>query len=271
VDRSDRNRTIIDGPARFPKALALSLGLGLAFGGGLVAGGVADTEVTPPAPEPDDVLARAEARTRAYDALVKNQPLTWHRELTEPDPAMPPPPAAAKVATTTTTTTTAPAPDHATQHAAEPPVEDRVLRAAEPEADAPAGPAATTVRADAAAAADAAATRGAQVDRVDEDGGDIVRPDPKKLDEAFARLAGDAKAASTTNRRYAVQLASVPTMADARATVEKWKKKGIATSIVTAEVAGKGTMYRVRIAGLASKDEAARRKAEANDGIIVAE
>jgi cell division septation protein DedD len=286
VDSIDRNRTIIDSSFRFPKAVALALGLGLAFGGGLVAGGVADTRVDPPAPEPEDPVARAEARTRAYDALVKNQPLTWHHELTAPDPKMPAPPPAAKTAPSASSTTasaddvaaagahgTAPTTGHGSattptkpaapaptaEQATEPPLLDRALRAeTEPE------PAPAPRRNDVDEA------RGANVDRDDEDGGEIVRPDPRKLDEAFARVAGNTTP-TTSTKRYAIQLASVPNADDARAVVEAWKKKGVKAAIVPAEVAGKGTMYRVRISGLASKEDATRRKAELNDGIIVAE
>ncbi len=264
MDFRDRNRTVIDDSRRsFPRALFFSVGVGLAFGGGLVAGGVADTRVDPPAREPDDPLARAEARTRAYEAIVKGQQLTWHHELTEPDAAMPAPPALAKAPTSpehgAAVDHDAPAAAEAPQ-AADPPIEDKALRA--PEAEAAPAPVKH-------AATDGA--RDARVDRDDEAGGDVVaRPDPKKLDEAFARVMG-GKGDASSNKHYALQLASVPSADVARAEAEKWKKRGVNVSIVSAEVAGKGTMYRVRVTGLVSKDAASAKKGELGEGIIVAE
>jgi hypothetical protein len=274
-DRSSADRA----PTRFGRALFFAVGVGFAFGGGLVAGGVADTRVDPPAREPVDPLARAEARTRAYEAMVRNQQLTWHQELTAPDAAMPVPPALAKVTTKPTPTTEDRGAGTATQDkadrgstvaevakAADPPIDDKALRAPEPEpvADAPAR----------AEAADDAATRGARVDRDDENGGEVVtRADPQKLDAAIARVVGDSATgpAGTVARRYALQLASVPSAETARTEAEKWKKRGLTVTIVSAEVAGKGTMYRVRATGFPSKDAAVTKKAELNEGIIVAE
>jgi cell division septation protein DedD len=266
MDFRDRNRTVVDdNRPGFPRALVFSLGVGLAFGGGLIAGGVADTRVELPAREPDDPVARAEARTRAYEAVVKAQQLTWHHELTEPDAPLPTAPALAKASSPSpkdpaaTDTHDAPAAAEAPK-AADPPIEDKALRTPEPEAVPEPVKRAPTEGA-----------RDARVDRDDEAGGDVVtRPDPKKLDEAFARVVGDKGAAAPT-KRYAVQLASVPSADVARAEAERWKKRGVNVSIVSAEVAGKGTMYRVRVTGLSSKDAATAKKGELGEGIIVAE
>jgi hypothetical protein len=270
MDFRDRNRTVVDeNRSSFPRALVFSVGVGLAFGGGLIAGGVADTRVTPPEREPENPIARAEARTRAYEAIVKGQQLTWHHELTAPDAPMPAAPALAKAPTSPSTATDhehAAATDHDAPAAAEapaaadPPVEDKALRAPEPDATPEPAKHAPTEGA-----------RDARVDRDDENGGDVVaRPDPKKLDEAFARVVGDKRAAAPT-KHYAIQLASVPSAEVARAEADKWKKRGVSVSIVSAEVAGKGTMYRVRVTGLSSKDAATAKKGELGEGIIVAE
>jgi cell division septation protein DedD len=267
MDFRDRNRTVIDTPFTFPRAVLVSVGLGLAFGGGLIAGGVGDTRVPPPEREPVNALARAEARTRAYEALVKGQPLTWHQELLQPEPATPPPPSLARVKATGTAAVAAhdaasKAPSAAATAATEPTtaplVVDKAMKAPEPE------PEAVPSRAPVVDEA-----REANVDRDDEAGGEVAKPgDPRRLDAAFARVMGKATPSKT---KYAVQLASVPQPEKAKEIAEAWRKKGAKADVVTAEVAGKGTVYRVRVTGFASRDEAVKAKGELNEGIIVAE
>jgi cell division septation protein DedD len=265
MDFRDRNRTVIDTPFSFPRAVLVSVGLGLAFGGGLVAGGLGDTRVAPPEREPVNALARAEARTRAYEALVKGQPLTWHQELMQPEPTTPPPPTLARVKgggaavashdAGTKDPSAAPAATEPTTAAL---VVDKALKAPEPEPE----PAPTR-----APVVDEA--REANVDRDDEAGGEVTKPgDPRRLDAAFARVMGKATPSKT---KYAVQLASVPQPEKAKEIAEAWRKKGAKADVVTAELAGKGTVYRVRVTGFASRDDAVKAKGELNEGIIVAE
>jgi hypothetical protein len=259
----------------FGRSLFFATSIGLAFGGGLVAGGIGDTSVASPEPEPLDPVARALERTRAYEELVKSQKLTWHGELTGLDAPLPPPPPLAKVVLKPTTTAPTPATAgnqvlsgvetktssaaEATQ-AATPPIVDQAMRTPEPEHE----PVPHVQDDDAHA-------RGARFDRDDEAGLDVqTRQDPKKLDAAIARVVG-GNASREPTARFALQLASVPSPEAARAEVDKWKERGLSVSVVTSEVAGKGTMYRVRATGFSSKDEAAAKKAELKEGIIVVE
>ncbi len=233
-----------------PRALVAAIGVGVAFGAGLVIGGIGRAEASPPRSArvvdvDEDPVARAEARTQAYETLVKTTQLRWHRELVEPEP---PPPPAPKVATSTPKIA-----KHLIEAATASPLIERPLVAPEPEPL----PSAPALEADIAASDD---------DDV------VVRPDPRQLDAALARVLGEKKPTpALSDKRYAVQLASTGTEAAARILAAQWQQRGHPTSVVAADVAGKGTMYRVRIGGIASRAAADALKLKLGQGLVVAD
>ena len=243
--------TLVAVTSSLPRALLAAVGVGVAFGAGLVAGGIGKAEAAVVVVDPDPV-ARAEARTQAYEAMMSGAKLNWHQELTAPDPALPAP--APKVSSIAATTTKAPAAPLAEAATASPMI-DKALVAAEIEAPAPLKVA-------------AAETESAG----DDDDDVVVRPDPKLLDAAMARVLGERAAASpVADKRYAVQLASTGTEASAQVLADDWNERGHKAVVVAADVAGKGTMYRVRITGIASRAAADALKLKLGQGLVVAD
>jgi cell division septation protein DedD len=232
-----------------PRALVAAVGVGVAFGAGMVIGGIGRAEAA--AVDVDaDPIARAEAKTKAYEELMKSTQLGWHQELMAPEPALPPLPNP-KTKPTTTTTTPAPVVEQATAS----PMIDRALAAPEPE------PAIVKAMV-------AVETPDAGVDDDDV----VARPDPKMLDAAMARVLGTpASAPPAADKRYAVQLASTGTEAAARILANDWSSRGHAAVVVAADVPGKGTMYRVRIGGIASRAAADALKLRLGQGLVVAD
>ncbi len=75
-----------------------------------------------------------------------------------------------------------------------------------------------------------------------------------------------------TGSAYAVQVASLPDREAAQDLVKRLEKKGHAAKLVQAEIPGKGKVYRVRIHGFATRQEAdAYREQRGLEGITVAQ
>ncbi|MDP2345915.1 MAG: SPOR domain-containing protein [Deltaproteobacteria bacterium] len=221
-----------------PRALVAAVGVGVAFGAGMVIGGIGKAEAAA-VDAVTDPVARAEARTKAYEQLIKGTQLSWHQELTAPEPALLPLPSKKAVV--------APLAEEATAS----PMVDRALSAPEPE---------VVVKPVVAEIVDA----GPDADDV------VTRPDPKLLDAAMARVLGDKSvAAPVSDKRYAVQLASTGTEAAALILAADWATRGHAAVVVAADVPGKGTMYRVRIGGIASRAAADALKLRLGQGLVV--
>jgi hypothetical protein len=209
-----------------------------------------------------DPIAAAEARTRAYEERMKGVSLTWHKELTSFDPALP-------VAPAPPTPTPAPAPKTPLAEApSSSPIVDKAVVAA------PAAEPGVVARAAADDHDDDDDDEAAAA--ADDDEEDAAR-DPRRLDEAISRVLGEQKKAqtealpTTPEKRYALQLASPATEAAAQVLADGWVQRGQQAAVVAAEVAGKGTMYRVRIGGIASRAAADALKARLGQGLVVSE
>lgn len=262
----DRARTIMErasGTMSLPLSVLVAAAVGGAFGLGIIAGGSGTAHASAPVADRDP-LQRAEDKTAAYEALVKSSTSTWHAELTSPEAvavarapvASPTAPAAAPA--TEASPTTMPASAEVVQAVKEA-VQQEVVAVAATKAAA---------RSDSAPAA-----REKHEDRNDEEG-DVdapVAPDPRRLNTALQKVLGDKSTAATEDHRYALQLASTGTQAGARAIADGYKARGFAPQVVAADVPGRGTVYRVRIGGLATRAAAESMKARVGQGLVVSE
>ena len=261
----DRHRTIIErAPLSMPRAVVVAAAVGVAFGLGVVSARAAGNDVvdTDPVVDSGDAVARADARTKAYETVVKSATSTWHAELTSPEtmePAVLPTkfkqPAAAVV--DPAAVVTAPAQE---LPSSSPTVDAEVVRAVEP---AEVKVAKTDVE---------PAARDKNEDRDDQEGdADVAAPRPERLAAALNKVLGEkaATAPAVDNRRYAVQLASTPKKDSASSVAAGFVQKGFAAKVVAAEVPGKGTMYRVRVNGLATRAAADAMKARIGSGLVV--
>ncbi|HEY1097978.1 MAG TPA: SPOR domain-containing protein [Myxococcota bacterium] len=264
----DKNRTIIErAPLGMPKAIVAAAAVGIAFGLGVVsarAAGRDDDVVAPVEPELSraDAITRADARTKAYEARVKAATSTWHAEITSPEA-----PSAAVLPT----------------KFKQPIVEAVVEGAAVPatvEAAVEAPSSAPTVDADVVNAKPepepqpkvAAEPVPQKHEERDADEGDVTTaPKPEQLTAALSKVLGEkaAPAPSTDNRRYAVQLASTPSKDKAQGIAAGYAEKGFNAKVIAAEVPGKGTMYRVRVNGFATRAAADGIKARIGQGLVV--
>jgi cell division septation protein DedD len=273
MDHRDTSRTIIErAPLDLPRSILLAAVVGGAFGLGLVAGdgGAAHAATA----DDGDAIESAEARTARYEALVKASTSTWHRELTTRDPptalaALP----RAKATTTSKTPTSAPsAPASSSPAPAETPSSAPTVAAEVVQAMREPRPAAVDTHVEAEPEA-----RAANDDRTDQvgDADRAVAPDPQRLARAIERVVGErsqaASASSDEARRYALQLASTGTEAGARAIADGFRARGFAPTVVAAEVPGRGTVYRVRIGGLADRAAAEAMKDRVGQGLVVSE
>ncbi len=259
----DRARTIMErasGTMSLPLSVLVAAAVGGAFGLGIIAGGSGTAHASAPVADRDP-LQRAEDKTAAYEALVKSSTSTWHAELTSPEaivkaPTLPTAPAAAPA--TEASPTTVPATAEVVQAVKEA-VQQEVVAVAATKAAA---------RSDSAPAA-----REKHEDRNDEEGDvDVpVAPDPRRLNTALQKVLGDKSTAATEDHRYALQLASTGTQAGARAIADGYKARGFAPQVVAAEVPGRGTVYRVRLGGLATRAAAESMKARVGQGLVVSE
>jgi len=203
-----------------------------------------------------DLLAALDHRTDALEKARAAPPLTFQEELTRttPDdkhlaaPAKAPP---AKPVTPPALATTAAA------KAPPPPVASATVAAVKPPpapaASSPSKPAATTV---AAAPKPAAGTSGNM---------DATSPDTATETVATRATPAAAKPATpkppeatASNGAFTLQLGASPNREDAERQASRLREKGYAPYIVTAEVPGKGTWYRVRMGSFPTKDAASR-------------
>lgn len=245
---SDPARTLLDKPTSLPKALVAAVGVGLAFGAGFVVGGIGDARAEGDAVVDVDPVAAAAARTKQYEERVKGLSLTWHQELNAVDalPSTLPPPAAPKVASLPVA-----------EEPSSAPIVDKAVVAAVDEPPLPPKRAAPV-----------------EPDHNSDDESDAKKVKSKpNLDAAIGKVLGDKaaeKASSTTpEKRYALQLGSTGSEAGAQVLADGWAARGHKVSVVAAEVAGKGTMYRVRIGGIASRAAADALKAKLGQGLVV--
>lgn len=250
----DKNRTIIDRvPMSMPRAVVVAAAVGTAFGLGVVSARAAGPSpeqqaVVEVAAERGDVLAQADARTKAYEAVVKQATSTWHAELTGPESAV-----GAALPTKSAAVAAPEAPSSS------PTVDAEVVRAPEP-----------VVEAKPVVAETQPAARDKNEDRDDEEGDVDNGAKPEKLAAAINKVLGEKKeAAPADNRRYAVQLASTPKKDSAAREAADFVARGVPAKVVAAEVPGKGTMYRVRVSGLATRAAADAMKARIGQGLVV--
>jgi len=190
-----------------------------------------------------DLLAALDHRSEALEKARASPPLTFQEELTRttPDekhapPAAKPTPAAAPAKAAAVT------PAAVAPPAKSPPAASAVASAAKP------APAATpsedrTRPAEAVSPASEAKTSETITARATPT---AAKPAPKPPE------------ATTANGAFTLQLGSSPNREDAERQASRLREKGYAPYIVSAEVPGKGTWYRVRMGSFPTKDAATR-------------
>jgi hypothetical protein len=261
MDYRDASRTIIErAPMGLPRSILLAAVVGGAFGLGLVAGddGAAHAATIE---EQGDALESAEARTARYEALVKASTSTWHQELTTPEPptalAGLPGTKAKPAAAPSTTPSTTPSPTTSTEApSSSPTVAAEVVQALRE-------PAAPVVEKKTEAEPEARAANDDRADQVG-DADRAAAPDPRRLAQAIETVVGErakssAAPSSDENRRFA----------GAKAIADGFKARGFSPTVVAAEVPGRGTVYRVRIGGLAGRAAAEAMKDRVGQGLVV--
>lgn len=197
--------------------------LGAVFVIGVVVGKRMAVPVNPK-PTPD-LLTALDQKAAQMERARQDPPLTFQEELTRkaPDPIVPEPPAA-KPAVHVVATADLPAEAAPTAKPAAPAT--KPLPAKLPELD---GHVANTP----------VATRTAEKD---------------DLHSAFARI--EQAAAKNPSGAFSIQVAASQSRPDAEAKVARLKERGYAPYIVTAEVPGKGTWFRVRVGSFPTREAA---------------
>lgn len=213
---------------------------------------------TPHTDRAPDLLTALDHKSDALERARAAPPLTFQEELTKPASAAPAPIRSPAVS--------APAPPAPTSTA---------LAAAHP------APASTTVAAASPAASASAATKPATVARaaaVPVTTATEAKPEKKPEPEKKADPARTASTESVATRStiaaahaapkvpdttsatgaFTLQLGASPNRDDAERQASRLREKGYAPYIVTAEVPGKGTWYRVRMGSFPTKDAATR-------------
>lgn len=261
----DRHCTLIErAPLSMPRAVIVAAAVGVAFGLGVVSARAAGNDVVKAdhVVARGDAVARAEARTKAYESVVKSATSTWHAELTSKEtmePAVLPTKFTQPVPVVDPSAVVADA--VVEQPSSSPTVDADVVRAVEP------------VEVKVARAEVEPAARASNEDRDDQEGdADVTAPKPERLAAALSKVLGEKGTPATAavdNRRYAVQLASTPKKDSAASAAAGFVQKGFAAKVVAAEVPGKGTMYRVRVSGLATRAAADAMKARIGSGLVV--
>jgi hypothetical protein len=249
-----------------PRSILLAAVVGGAFGLGLAAGDSRATAM--PADTKKDPIAAADANTERYERLVKASTSTWHRELTTPEPptTLAAIPGMKGAATTATSLTSPPSFSPPEVPSAAPVVATEVVQAVR-ESHQPAVVAAVEVEPQPHAANDDRADQIGDADRA-------AAPDPRRLAQVIDHVvnAGPKKEPTSAEpTRFALQLASTGTAAGAKAIAEGFSARGFAPTVTSAEVPGRGTVYRVRIAGLVGRAAAEAMKARVGQGLVVTE
>ena len=111
----------------------------------------------------------------------------------------------------------------------------------------------------------------------------VSKSTPDKIAQALAKVLGNETPDSVktvikqtlpvaTGSAFAVQVASLPNREAAQDLVKRLEKKGHAAKLVQAEILGKGKVYRVRIHGFKTRQEAdSYRDQHGIEGITVAQ
>jgi cell division septation protein DedD len=202
---------------------------------------------TPHADRAPDLLTALDHKSDALERARAAPPLTFQEELTKPAAPAPtvvraPAAAAPAVATSNSQASATPAPTASTPSAskivpaARPPPATPAVAATEPK---PATKAEPEKKAEPARAAhvESVATRSAPA---------AAQPVPKVPE------------ATSSTGAFTLQLGASPNRDDAERQASRLREKGYAPYIVTAEVPGKGTWYRVRMGSFPTKDAATR-------------
>ena len=210
-------------------------------------------------PRPDrspDLLTALDHRSDALERARAAPPLTFQEELTRPTPAPP-------------TLARAPAPATGPSSAPPPPAASTAPPAAKPAPAArPAAvPPATVATADAKPTPERRAEPAEAAKKAEQE---------KKVEPASPRTAAPAESVATRSTpaaahpapkvpdstsptgAFTLQLGASLNREDAERQASRLREKGYAPYIVTAEVPGKGTWYRVRMGSFPTKDAATR-------------
>jgi len=211
---------------------------------------------TPRADHAPDLLTALDHKSDALERARAAPPLTFQEELTKPATT---PPAAVRAPAVSAPVTTA----TASTAASHPPSAPATVSAPTPAASAPAATA-TKPGAQARAAAVPVTTVATTE----------AKPEPEKKAEpaktapaesvptrstpAAAHPAPKVPDATSATGAFTLQLGASPNRDDAERQASRLREKGYAPYIVTAEVPGKGTWYRVRMGSFPTKDAAPR-------------
>ena len=212
---------------------------------------------TPRADHAPDLLTALDHKSDALERARAAPPLTFQEELTKPattPPAAIRAPAVSAPVTTATSASTAaprPSPAPATVSAPTPAASAPAATAAKPGATARGAAVPVTTAATTEAKAEpekkAAPARTPPADSV------ATRSTP-----AAAHPAPKVPDATSATGAFTLQLGASPNRDDAERQASRLREKGYAPYIVTAEVPGKGTWYRVRMGSFPTKDAATR-------------
>lgn len=279
MDELDRaRRTLIQRSSVLPRPILAAVGIGAAFGLGILAGGIGEARGAAPASD-EDVLAAARARSVA---LVEKQgaiKLAFPAELLAPEArggARPVVNDADKAATDKTATDKAATDKPATDKAAtDKPATDKAPANSAPANTAPANSAPTD--SSDKSSADKAKASAAPSDQANDD-----EPAPRADEErpsiqaTLAKVLGGAPPTASAPpapraRSFALQVASLPQRAAAEDLTRKLSGQGLNARVVVGEVGGR-EVFRVRVGSFAERDKAEAAKGKlAMPSFIVSE
>jgi DedD protein len=207
---------------------------------------------TPHTDRAPDLLTALDHKSDALERARAAPPLTFQEELTKPASAAPAPirpPAVSAPAT--------PAPTSTASAAAHPAPAPTTVAAASPAASAPAATKPATV-ARAAAVPVTTATEAKPEKKADPARTASTESVATRSTPAAAHPAPKVPDTTSATGAFTLQLGASPNRDDAERQASRLREKGYAPYIVTAEVPGKGTWYRVRMGSFPTKDAATR-------------
>jgi len=196
---------------------------------------------TPHTDRAPDLLTALDHKSDALERARAAPPLTFQEELTKPASAAP---AAIRPPAAPTSTVSA---------GAHPAAASTSVAAASPAAGAPAPTASKPTTVARAAAVPVTTTTDSKPERKPEPESVATRSTP-----AAARPAPKVPDTTSATGAFTLQLGASPNRDDAERQASRLRDKGYAPYIVTAEVPGKGTWYRVRMGSFPTKDAATR-------------
>lgn len=217
---------------------------------------------TPRADHAPDLLTALDHKSDALELARAAPPLTFQEELTRPAASTPtvarlplvsPPPTSASSTAPTVARVTAPA-------ATPPPSATPTAAAAAPTSKPASAVRAAAVPVTTAAATEAKPERKPEAEKKAEP---AARPPPPesvatRSAPAAAHPAPKVPEATSATGAFTLQLGASLNRDDAERQAARLREKGYAPYIVTAEVPGKGTWYRVRMGSFPTKDAATR-------------